>query len=326
MVAFRLERRTPCAEFPNDNAAIHCGSTGFFAESKEEPAAVSADPFTLARLPAPEPARPVLTHGVPRSAVGFLEAFGPTIARAAPARSDSAPTDADLARRHGTILPPADVDPVEGPAADADRFAATLEPPIDETPERIEIVDDLSHSLEGAIEERAGASPPPENHERSAATTAELEPAAEERAELDGAMDEDPFSRLLRAFEETAVALGASEGGVDLVRALFGATRLEGLKHESSLGDREIEALVAGGVVARTSRGIARTASFTEQVQAWRGILSGESEEFPACGALDEWGAGVLARILGQPARADGIRRELRRRGVAAFGLVADAA
>jgi hypothetical protein len=61
------------------------------------------------------------------------------------------------------------------------------------------------------------------------------------------------------------------------------------------------------------------------QAVAWRGILRGESEDYEACGAasLDEWAADVVARVIGGAARADGIRRELRRRGVAAFGLVA---
>jgi hypothetical protein len=61
------------------------------------------------------------------------------------------------------------------------------------------------------------------------------------------------------------------------------------------------------------------------QALAWRGILRGESEDYEACGSasLDEWAADVVARVLGGATRADGIRRELRRRGVAAFGMVA---
>jgi hypothetical protein len=41
---------------------------------------------------------------------------------------------------------------------------------------------------------------------------------------------------------------------------------------------------------------------------------------------LDEWCAGLLAKIMGSPSRVEGLRRDLRGRGVAAFGLVADAA
>jgi hypothetical protein len=41
---------------------------------------------------------------------------------------------------------------------------------------------------------------------------------------------------------------------------------------------------------------------------------------------LDEWCAALIAGVLGQNVRADGLKRELRRRGVAAFGLVEQAA
>lgn len=57
---------------------------------------------------------------------------------------------------------------------------------------------------------------------------------------------------------------------------------------------------------------------------AWRRIISGESEDFTACGAksLDEWSAELVARLIAMPAKTDQLRRELRARGVAAFGLV----
>ena len=61
---------------------------------------------------------------------------------------------------------------------------------------------------------------------------------------------------------------------------------------------------------------------------AWRAIINGESEDFAACGAkpLDEWAAELVAGLLSAPARTQQLRRELRARGIAAFGLVLDAA
>jgi hypothetical protein len=41
---------------------------------------------------------------------------------------------------------------------------------------------------------------------------------------------------------------------------------------------------------------------------------------------LDDWSARLLATVLGQASRVDGIKRELRRLGVAAFGIVEQAA
>ena len=59
-------------------------------------------------------------------------------------------------------------------------------------------------------------------------------------------------------------------------------------------------------------------------MNAWRSILLGTSDDFGACGAamLDEWAADLVARLLGAPSRATALRRDLRSRGVAAFGLV----
>lgn len=57
---------------------------------------------------------------------------------------------------------------------------------------------------------------------------------------------------------------------------------------------------------------------------AWRAILRGQSDDYAACGAatLDEWAADTLARLMSAPSRASQLRRELRSRGVVAFGLV----
>ena len=129
------------------------------------------------------------------------------------------------------------------------------------------------------------------------------------------------------ALEDAALALGAGDASLQSLGALFGQTRLDTF----APGERALEALLAGDVLAQGQRGLSRSSAFTSKVLAWQGILRGESEDFalPNGGSLeplDEWAADVLARVLGTPARADGIRRELRRRGIAAFGLVADAA
>jgi hypothetical protein len=56
---------------------------------------------------------------------------------------------------------------------------------------------------------------------------------------------------------------------------------------------------------------------------AWRSILCGESEDFSLCATpLDEWASATLARIVAAPHKAGHLRRELRARGIAAFGMV----
>jgi hypothetical protein len=97
-----------------------------------------------------------------------------------------------------------------------------------------------------------------------------------------------------------------------------GFTRLIALLEEVARG--------AGGESAALAvRGLLEGAA---EARGWQGVLQGECDDLSACGplALDEWCAGIVARATGNIARADGLRRELRRRGVAAFGWLEDAA
>jgi hypothetical protein len=57
---------------------------------------------------------------------------------------------------------------------------------------------------------------------------------------------------------------------------------------------------------------------------AWESILRGEAGDLSACGeaTLDSWTADVVARLVAHPDRAATIRRDLRRRGIAAFGML----
>lgn len=134
--------------------------------------------------------------------------------------------------------------------------------------------------------------------------------------------DVDPFARLVDVLGDAARALGADECTLVGLRALFGLARADAI----APSENAAQALLAGQVLVRGAKGLTRANEFTSQVLAWQGVLRGESEDFGALGPLDEWAADVVARVVGNPARADGIRREIRRRGVAAFGIVADAA
>jgi hypothetical protein len=106
----------------------------------------------------------------------------------------------------------------------------------------------------------------------------------------------DAYSIFVAALTDVALGFGADPMGVDRLRAMLGQTQVEGLS--TDVGAR-----------------------------AWEGIIRGESEDFSQCGSetLDEWAAGVVARVVGH-GRSDAIRRELRRRGIAAFGFMAEAA
>jgi hypothetical protein len=136
--------------------------------------------------------------------------------------------------------------------------------------------------------------------------------------------EQDPFATLMRLLEDAARTSGASDDLAGGLRWLLGEAPFD----VGSLHAVAVEALIAGNYVERTTHGIQRTEGFARTVTAWQGILRGDGEDFAACGAasLDEWAADMVARLLGSPTRAVGLRRELRRRGVAAFGLIAEAA
>lgn len=64
---------------------------------------------------------------------------------------------------------------------------------------------------------------------------------------------------------------------------------------------------------------------YRELCGAWMGVLGGASQDLAACGTttLDHFGADLLAALLAVPTtRADELRRELRKAGVAAFGVL----
>ena len=135
---------------------------------------------------------------------------------------------------------------------------------------------------------------------------------------------EDAFATFTRILEDVLMAAGGSPQGALLLRALLGESRLEG----RSVPPAAEEALIAGKHATVGVRGLTRTPELGAQVVAWQSFLRGETDEVGASATqmLDEWAAGLVSRVMGEPSRAPAIKRELRSRGVAAFGLVADAA
>jgi hypothetical protein len=194
------------------------------------------------------------------------------------------------------VEPPAKEVPLEGPAIEP-----TTEPvppvldaddPLDDldVDGLIEVVDELI--FEHAVDESPEA-PVALSHVDNEPATLESEPPAAE----------DPFVVLVRVLEDVALASGAGEEALVTLRMLLGRTRLE------------------AGAAAEMQQ-------LRAQAAAWQVLLRGDDGDFDACGGamLDDWSARLLATVLGQASRVDGIKRELRRLGVAAFGIVEQAA
>jgi len=129
----------------------------------------------------------------------------------------------------------------------------------------------------------------------------------------------DPFVTFVSVLARIALTRGAT-------RAAAGLTALceNGRVAPGALDDGSLRELIARRVVAPS--GTHATAEFRATLDAWRGVLDGSASDLSACGAntLDAWAAELLAAALNAPNGAvPELRRELRRAGVAAFGLLA---
>lgn len=246
-----MDRRpAACAEFPNDNPALHEGAIWW----------------------CPEPCAPASCVPVGPSSAGETDPVPPVI-------EADGPTD-DLA------LGGDDADDIEDDIGD------------------IEIVDELP-MLE-AVDE---AAEPANNDAISEGLAPDLGSGAldvEDSPSMEESMSDpisDPFQTLVRVMENVAAAAGAGEDGLKRLQALLGRSRLDAGASEED----------------RTAR---------TQALAWQTVLRGEGDDFDACGGamLDDWASALIARVLRQPGRTDGIKLELRKKGVAAFGIVEQAA
>jgi hypothetical protein len=176
------------------------------------------------------------------------------------------------------------VEPAEPEEIEEIEAIEAIEPPVllEETTEPIEIVDSIE--LEGPVE----LVPAP--LEMPVTVEVQFEAEAEAAAEIaapaepgESAADDDAYALFIRKLAEVAVASGVT------------------------MDAASIDALLGTDAVAT----------------AWRAILRGESEDYSTCGgALDEWAAAALASMMSAPHKIAQIRRELRARGVAAFGLI----
>jgi hypothetical protein len=119
---------------------------------------------------------------------------------------------------------------------------------------------------------------------------------------------ETAFDAFVRAMVDVALARGATKVAATLPALL-------------EQGDLRRE--MGGGSAARLPSAMVDTA------RAWSAVLRGVTVDLAACGTetLDRWAAGLLAAVIGVAAgQVEELRRELRRRGVAAFGMIEHAA
>jgi hypothetical protein len=213
------------------------------------------------------------------------------------------------------LRPPVIESVIDAVAAMAEQIAemSRMPPPVTvaPTPTRVE-ADDVEITVEVvefddadfAMAENESLPPPPPPPEQ-----------ATEEADL--------FQRFVSTLVEVALAAGAATRVVGALPGMLGVTRLD----VEALDATVIDALVASNLLARTSRGaVARSEALVQNAQAWRATLLGEETELVATAMLDEWAAHIVASLLQAPQQAETVRRDLRARGIAAFGMLVEAA
>jgi len=127
------------------------------------------------------------------------------------------------------------------------------------------------------------------------------------------------FTAYVAALVDVALAAGHTRAAALLPRLVDG-NPIDGADLPEDMERR----LVTADVLARKGDAIVAHESFAMIATAWRRVLSGETNDLVECGdsTLDGWSAELLRALgIGQGGAAD-VRRELRRRGVAAFGML----
>lgn len=323
------------AEFPNDNPALHCGVM-WICESVTGPATPEAAPLpvAIARVeeappvvaaePEPEPAPVTVAEEAPPTVMSEERYPSDAIADALLEALDSieGPRESGILE----IIARGDVEDDDepilieeiSPLVDAEVIAApSVAPEAELTPVVMLVAEPEPQPMPVAMPEPEVQPIPvaePEPAVACAPISIQEAIAPVETSVLPPASD-DPFQLLCCALADVAIAADAPHAA-----AVLPALLLDG-RIDAALPPEVVTALAEGGIV---HDGVA-TERFLSVTKAWRAILLGTSDDFDACGGamLDEWAADLLARLLGAPARAALLRKDLRSRGVAAFGLAA---
>jgi hypothetical protein len=132
----------------------------------------------------------------------------------------------------------------------------------------------------------------------------------------------DGYAELVAVLVKVALETGATRAAAVLPTLLAGeAVTADGI------GEENLGCLVARGFAERAGSIVLLSTEASAVAAGWRAMLRGQDADLSGCeSTLDSWCAGLLAAAAGTPSRADELRRELRRHGVAAFGLLAQAA
>jgi hypothetical protein len=142
-----------------------------------------------------------------------------------------------------------------------------------------------------------------------------------QRVDGDQAGASGAYPSFVAALSAVLLQRGATRGA-----AVIGSL-LEGARVETSaLGETLVQQLNHAGIGEQRGEHFLVAPAFAQAASGWKTLLSAESEDFSSCAeTLDDWATRLVGALLPNPAPVKDIRRELRRQGVAAFGMLAAA-
>jgi hypothetical protein len=129
------------------------------------------------------------------------------------------------------------------------------------------------------------------------------------------------YESFVAALSAVLLQRGATRGAA-VIGSLLEGVRLE----TSALGETLVQQLTQAGIGEPRGELFLIDPEFARAASSWKTLLSAESEDFSSCAeTLDDWATRLVSALLPNPAPVKDVRRELRRKGVAAFGMLAAA-
>ena len=366
----------PCAEFPNDNPALHHGASWVCLAplgplravvrptpvqraqelqehpaprgATQEPPALSKQSAVVPEVAESTPVAPAAEDESDAAELAFLDVMrrrllwpadladvveawlrpraAAPVSPPAGRRPQTRPVSPPAGRRPQTrpVSPPAGRRPQTRPKDVLEALlASAMDARLRWSPELCEVMElvmadaERDESLDDGAPAAVLTSPPSEASEGRGGTERPL--PAEGRASVAHPGPPDGFLAFVRALVDVALNSGATRAAA-VIPILFEV----GWFDASALDAETAESLQKRGVIDRRGGAFTVTEEFALTAAAWRDVLRGQSEDLEACGTstLDSWAADLLRAL--RVAADDGrdVRRELRRRGVAAFGML----
>lgn len=147
------------------------------------------------------------------------------------------------------------------------------------------------------------------------------------RADPAGEPEKAPKAAMVSDFDRFLAAVRKVTCDADPHAALLVVRFLsEGAWSPDGLTPAAQNTLVGRGFASRAAVGCQLEPRTEQTVEGWRRLLLGQAGDLSACGdtTLDDWASAFVGACLGYDAAATAaVRRALRQRGVAAFGMLA---